>query len=123
MIRNQLNKFGANELEKLDKTLEKESEELLLKRKYTYWSKEDKKSVQTTIGEVLNNGINQLNSYMKVISKGQAIGYFSSGVFDERVKINKSEKPNKLKGFVVLVIGYRCILWRSVEEIATYNRV
>ncbi|CAB4377151.1 unnamed protein product [Rhizophagus irregularis] len=41
LIRNQ--KFGANELENLDKILEKEDEEILLKRSYTYWSKEFKK--------------------------------------------------------------------------------
>ncbi|PKY48292.1 hypothetical protein RhiirA4_463850 [Rhizophagus irregularis] len=100
---NQKNNFGANELENLDKILENENEETVLKRSYTYWSKEDKKTKLTTIGEILNNGLNQLNSYMKTISKGKVINYSSSGVFDERVKITKS-KPNKLKGFVILYI-------------------
>ncbi|CAB5144683.1 unnamed protein product [Rhizophagus irregularis] len=81
------NKVGANDLEILDKILEKEDEELLLKRLYTYWSKEHKKTKQTTIGEVMNNGINQLKSYMDVISKGKTIDYSSSGIFDKRVKI------------------------------------
>ncbi|CAB4376693.1 unnamed protein product [Rhizophagus irregularis] len=121
----QKNNFGANELENLDKILEKENEESVLKRSYTYWSKEEKKKNLTTIGETLNNGLNQLNLYMKTISKGKAINYSSSGVFDERVKITKS-KSNKLKGFVVLVIGFRCIIWKSVNEVTTnyiYNKI
>ncbi|GBC14600.2 hypothetical protein GLOIN_2v1779809 [Rhizophagus irregularis DAOM 181602=DAOM 197198] len=80
---NQKNNFGANELENLDKILENENEESVLKRSYTYWSKNDKKTNLITIGETLNNGLNQLNSYMKTISKGKAINYSSSGVFDE----------------------------------------
>ncbi|UZN99044.1 uncharacterized protein OCT59_000326 [Rhizophagus irregularis] len=88
LIENQVNNFNANELEILDKMLEKEDEESLLKRTYVYWSN-------------------------------------SSGVFDERVKITKSD-PNKLKGFVILVIGFHRILWRPVEEIITnytYNKI
>ncbi|GBC11674.2 bromodomain-containing protein [Rhizophagus irregularis DAOM 181602=DAOM 197198] len=53
------------------------------------------------IKEVLNNGINQLKSYMNIISKGKPIDYYSSGIFDKRIKITKSN-PNKLRGFVVL---------------------
>ncbi|CAB4382174.1 unnamed protein product [Rhizophagus irregularis] len=118
LIENQVNNFNANELEILDKMLEKEDEESLLKRTYVYWSKEHKKTNKTTIGEVLNNGISQLKLYMKTISKGKNINYSSSGVFDEHVKITKSD-PNKLKGFVILVIGFHRILWRPVEEIIT----
>ncbi|GBB91482.1 hypothetical protein RclHR1_01880013 [Rhizophagus clarus] len=125
LMKNQKNKFGANDLENLDKVLEKEKEEILLKRLHTYWSKEHKETRQITIGEVLNNGVNQLKSYMNIISKGKTADYYSSGVFDKRVKITKSD-PNKLKGFVVLVIGFRRVLWRSAEEVTsnyTYNKV
>ncbi|RGB34276.1 hypothetical protein C1646_815492 [Rhizophagus diaphanus] len=113
LIRNQ--KFGANELENLDKILEKEDEEIFIKRSYTYWYKEFKKTNQTTIGEVLKSGISQLESYMNTISKGKVVNYSSSGVLDERVKTIKSN-PNKLKGFVILVIGFHCIIWKPVEE-------
>ncbi|PKC12816.1 hypothetical protein RhiirA5_411350 [Rhizophagus irregularis] len=64
------------------------------------------KRIKITIGEILNNRIDQLNSYMKVISKGKATNYSSSGIFDRRIKVSKSNNPNKLKGFVVLVIGF-----------------
>ncbi|CAB4393287.1 unnamed protein product [Rhizophagus irregularis] len=118
-------RFGANELEDLDKILEKENKESVLKRSYTYWSKEEKKTNLTTIDEILNKGLNQLNLYMKTISKGKAINYSSSGVFDERVEITKS-KPNKLMGFVILVIGFLRILWRSTNEVTTnyiFNKI
>ncbi|GBC02521.1 hypothetical protein RclHR1_04660014 [Rhizophagus clarus] len=105
----------------VDKILEKENEKFLLERLYTYWSKEHEETKQVTINEILNNGINQLKSYMNVISKGKPVDYFSSGVFDKRIKITKSN-PNKLKGFVILVVGFRRILWRSVGEvISNYN--
>ncbi|GBB86915.1 hypothetical protein RclHR1_13370001, partial [Rhizophagus clarus] len=116
---------GSGRFEDLDKILEKENEECLLKRPYSYWSKEHKKTNQTTIGEVLNNGINQLKSYINTISKGKPVDYSSPGVFDERIRITKSES-NILKGYVILVIGFRRILWRPVEEVITnykYNKV
>ncbi|GES80081.1 bromodomain-containing protein [Rhizophagus clarus] len=55
------------------------------------------------IGEVLNNGINQLKSYINIISKGKPVDYSSPGVFDECIRITKSES-NILKGYVILVI-------------------
>ncbi|CAB4473900.1 unnamed protein product [Rhizophagus irregularis] len=109
----------------LIKILEKENEEILLKRSYTYWSKELKKTNQITIGEILNNGISQLKSYMNTISKGKVANYSSSGVFDERIETINSN-PNKLKGFVILVIGFRRILWKPIEEVISnynYNKI
>jgi hypothetical protein len=125
LIKNQKDKFNTNVLEKLDKIIEKEDEKVLLERSYTYWSKEYKETKQTTIGEILDNGVNQLKSYMNIISKGKTSDYFSSGIFDKRIKIIKSN-PNKLSGFVILVIGFHRILWRSVEEKVSnysYNKV
>ncbi|GBC00578.1 hypothetical protein RclHR1_00390032 [Rhizophagus clarus] len=116
LIKKQKNEYGANDLEDLDKTLEKEDEELLLSRPYSFWSKEHNKIIQITISEMLVNGINQLKSYMNVIARGKTTDYSSSGIIDKRVKITKSN-PNKLKKFVILVIGFRRILWRPVEEV------
>ncbi|PKY62235.1 hypothetical protein RhiirA4_488367 [Rhizophagus irregularis] len=102
----------------INKIIEKEDEKVLLKRSYTYWSKEHNETKQITIEEILNNGVNQLKSYMNIILKGKSIDYYSSGIFDKRIKITESN-PNKLKGFVILVIGFRRILWRSVEEMVS----
>ncbi|GBC21692.2 hypothetical protein GLOIN_2v1781418 [Rhizophagus irregularis DAOM 181602=DAOM 197198] len=55
------------------------------------------------VGEILNNGISQLKSYMNTISKGKVANYSSSGVFDKRIETINSN-PNKLKGFVILAI-------------------
>ncbi|CAB4382010.1 unnamed protein product [Rhizophagus irregularis] len=118
LIKNQKKKFNTNDLENLDKLIEKEDEKVLLKRLYTYWSKEHNETRQTTIEDILNNGVNQLKSYMNIISKGKTIDYYSSGIFDKQIKITKSNS-NKLEGFVILVIGFQRILWRSVEEIIT----
>ncbi|GET02190.1 hypothetical protein GLOIN_2v1781474 [Rhizophagus clarus] len=116
LIKKQKNDYGANDLEDLDKTLEKEDEEFLLSRPYSFWSKEHNKTKQMTISEMLENGINQLRSYMNVIAKGKTMDYSSSGIIDKRVKITKSNS-NKLKGFVILVIGFHRILWKPVEEV------
>ncbi|UZO06775.1 uncharacterized protein OCT59_027084 [Rhizophagus irregularis] len=126
LIGNQRDNFNANDLENLDKILEKEDEESLLNRTYTFWLKENKKTNKITVGEVLNNGISLLKQYMNTISKGKNVNYSSSGVFDKHVKITASNNPNKLKGFVILVVGFRHILWRPVEEVITnytYNKV
>ncbi|PKK61066.1 Bromodomain-containing protein [Rhizophagus irregularis] len=63
--------------------------------------------------------------YMNTISKGKVANYSSSGVFDERIETINSN-PNKLKGFVILVIGFRRILWKPIEEVISnynYNKI
>jgi hypothetical protein len=79
-----------------------------------------------TIYEILHNGINQLKSYMKIISKGEPIDYFDSGIIDKRIKITKSNNSNsKLKGLVILVIGFHRIIWKSVNDLTSnyiYNQ-
>ncbi|GBC07125.1 hypothetical protein RclHR1_07280002 [Rhizophagus clarus] len=125
LIKKQKDEYSTNDLEDLDKTLEKENEELLLNRPYLFWSKEHNKMNQIIVSETLEKGINQLRSYMNVIAKGKPTDYFSSGICDKRVKITKSN-PNELKGFVILVIGFRRILWRPVEEVMSnysYDKV
>ncbi|CAB4418891.1 unnamed protein product [Rhizophagus irregularis] len=67
-----------------------ENEEEFTKKTYNIGLKNIKEQTQTTIGEVLNSGISQLESYMNTISKGRVVDYSSSGIFDERVKIVKS---------------------------------
>ncbi|EXX61386.1 uncharacterized protein OCT59_015242 [Rhizophagus irregularis] len=90
LIKNQKKKFNTNDLENLDKIIEKEDEKILLKRSYEYWSKEYNETKKITIEEILNNGIKQLKSYMNIISKGNSNDYYSSGIFDKRIKITKS---------------------------------
>ncbi|GBB83416.1 hypothetical protein RclHR1_10140001 [Rhizophagus clarus] len=110
--------LSSNELKELDEILEKENEEILLKRPYVYYAKETNEWKKTTVGEILNNGIKQLERYIDVIAKGQATFKNSkAGVYDERIKIiNSSNSSNKLIGFIIVVIGFHRIIWRSVNE-------
>jgi hypothetical protein len=119
LLKNEKNGFETVDLKSLDEIIEREDEEFLLKRYFTHWSKQSKESKQMTICEILNNGINQLKSYMKIISKGNPINYSNSGICDKRIKITKSENPNKLKGFVILVIGFRRVTWKSVDDLTS----
>ncbi|GBC38231.2 uncharacterized protein OCT59_005974 [Rhizophagus irregularis] len=112
--------LNANELGELDKVIEREDEDILLRRQCKYYDKKTNKYIRTTINDVLNNGAKQLERYMRIISKGQANKY-STGVCDERIKIVNSN-PNKLIGFVIVVIGFRRIIWRSVDEKSTNYR-
>jgi hypothetical protein len=111
--------FDTNELGELDKVIEREDEDILLRRQYRYYDKKTNKYICTTINDILNNGAKQLERYMRIIAKGQANKY-STGVCDERIKIINSN-PNKLIGFVIVVIGFRRIIWRSVDEKLTTN--
>jgi hypothetical protein len=122
----QQKKFSANELKKLDEIIEKENEKSLLKRQYIHYVKETNEYKQTTIGEILNNGIIQLEKYMNTIAKGQATKR-SVGICDERIEVINSNSTNtKLLGFIIIVIGFRRIIWRPVNEISTnyqFNKI
>ncbi|GES75095.1 hypothetical protein GLOIN_2v1788062 [Rhizophagus clarus] len=97
------------------------NEELLLKS-YIYYSKKANEWKKTTIGEILNNGIKQLERYKNVTAKGQATKN-SVGIRD-RIKIINSSSPNMW--FIVVVIGFHRIICRSVDEKLSnykYNRI
>ncbi|GES85176.1 hypothetical protein GLOIN_2v1774865 [Rhizophagus clarus] len=111
----QIKELSANELKELDEKLEKENEEILLRRPYVYYAKEVNEWKETTIGEVLNNGIRQLERYMDMVAKGQATKN-SVGIYDDRIKVINSSSPNKIMGFIILVIGFHRIIWKSVNE-------
>ena len=70
---------------------------------------------QTMIHDIIDNGTKQLKSYMNIISKGKVKDYSASGIFDERAKITKL-KSNELKGFVLLVIGFRRIIFEFIRD-------
>jgi hypothetical protein len=56
---------------------------------------------------------------MKIISKRKPINYFDLGIIDKQIKITKSKNSNKLKGFVILVIGFHHIIWKSVDDLTS----
>ncbi|GES97534.1 hypothetical protein GLOIN_2v1774865 [Rhizophagus clarus] len=79
---------------------------------YVHYAKKANEWKKTTLGEILNNGIKQLERYTDVIAKGQVTFKNSkAGVYDERIKIiNSSNSSNKLIGFIIVVIEFHRII-------------
>ncbi|KAK3823564.1 MAG: hypothetical protein J3Q66DRAFT_366700 [Benniella sp.] len=105
------------DLEKLQKTLRKENENSLLARKYCYYSQEQKRMVFTTVKEVVDGGLSQLETYMQTIKKGCPSSYTDAGIIDGRVKVVKD--GHYLQGNVVFAIGGPCILVYPTRRTST----
>lgn len=103
----------TTELYELDKKLEGEDDDTVLNRKYM--SKNS--GMITTVGEIMNNGIQQLQNYIGIIAKGSVKGYSDSGVLDPRVGVTKDS--GQLMGYVIMSVGTRRILVRSYGPITT----
>ncbi|GBC03022.1 hypothetical protein RclHR1_04940002 [Rhizophagus clarus] len=87
-------------------------------------------SANESVLQAIIENILPLNCYIPELSlviDGKVANYSSSGVFDKRVRITKSNSnPSKLIGFVILVIGFRRILWKPVDEVMSnyiYDKV
>jgi hypothetical protein len=104
--------FKTIKLDELDKRLEKEDENILLKRRYM-----TENSKITTVGNIMENGLRQLQNYINIIAKGPVKEYVDSGVLDSRVKDIKSS--GQLMGYVVMSVGTRRILVRRYGPIPT----
>ncbi|CAG8655880.1 7411_t:CDS:2, partial [Dentiscutata heterogama] len=114
-------KFDTTEHDQLDRELETLNEEALLKTPYTFLSRDNEQYIQITINRILENGIRQLKSYIKIIEKGNVGGYTDSGIYDTRISTTRKNKPNNIKGFLILVVGFRSILWRPVDGVSHYE--
>lgn len=111
-------------MEELDKLLPSESEERLLRRNYMYWSQNQRHSVMTTAGSILEGAVKQLNTYMKTVAMRRPNDWDASGILDSRIKIE--EGSDRLQGHVVMGIGRKRIIVRSTKMISTskeYNRI
>ncbi|GBB93009.1 hypothetical protein RclHR1_00210005 [Rhizophagus clarus] len=105
----------TTDLYELDKKLEEEDDDAVLNRKYM--SKNSR--IITTVGEIMNNGIQQLQNYIEIIAKGSVKGYQDSGVLDSRVDIKTAKGSGRLMGYVIMSVGTRRILVRSYGPITT----
>ena len=103
------------EMEDLAECLDKEVDDDLLARKYMYYSSEKKQPVITTVGEIIEGGLEQLKRYMETIAKGHVLTYADSGIFDKRVSVRSGTCI--LAGYVIMVIGGKRVLWRTAEKI------
>ena len=71
----------------------------------------------TTVGEVFEHAKVQLNTYIQTVIKGDA-KRSNSGVCSKQIKIEDNGK-DRLKGYVVMVIGRKDILTHSTAIIST----
>ena len=104
--------------------LYKESEDILLARKYTYFSEEKGIWLKTTLGSIMEDGLQQLKRYMNTIALGTPKSYYGSGVLDSRVNIDTG--LDGLQGYVVMAIGGARVFVRSVDVVKTkykYTRI
>src|SRR4051812_32687276 len=110
-------------MEDLEKRLSEESEDELLERKYTYWSKDLGGPVTKTVRSILEGAVEQLTMYMKTVAKGQTKGWNDSGIWDKRIKVG--DGSDFLQGHVVMGIGRSRFLVRTQEMPTSkeYNRI
>ena len=111
------------DMETLEKQLSKEDEATILKRKYTYWSKDLGCLQMTTIDSVFKGAVEQLKMYTDTVAMGKAKGN-DRGTCDNR--INVGDGSDLLQGHVVIGIGRSNFLVHSTELIKTskeYNRI
>ncbi|CAG8604261.1 13158_t:CDS:2, partial [Racocetra fulgida] len=80
---------STNDLASLDKYIENEDEETLLKRKYMFWSKKDNKPNLTTLNDILFSADDQLKKYMNVHGPAQN---GKQGIIDSRILIKQHPK-------------------------------
>ncbi|CAG8555297.1 21712_t:CDS:2, partial [Dentiscutata erythropus] len=109
------NSFGTSDHEKMNIEVERKNKEALLNMPYKYYLTDDGRYIKTTIKVVLENGVTQLKSYIKVIEKGKVTKYNDMGIIDDHINTLKTKKPCVIHEFVVLVIGFWAVLWRQVD--------
>jgi hypothetical protein len=108
-------------LQILQETLKKEKGTTLLSRRYMYphYSQEGEQIWRsTTLKDMVDAGLNQLEKHIQTIQKGNPASYNHAGIFDTRVKVTKGGHDN-LQGYVVLGIGGTRVLVTSTERIST----
>ena len=108
-----------SDLDKLGTKLDNEDEQILLARKYLYWSRELKKPVLTTVGAISNDAKVQLDNYMHLIAHGESKSYGDLGVRDHRIRVG--EGRDDLQGHVIMNIGGRRILLCSTKLMPTQH--
>ena len=100
-----------SELERMQSEIDEDTESGLLKRRYSYWTA--KGIVKTTVGDMVEDAIQQLTRYMWVISIGRPSAN-NPGASDPRVR--RSEGKNVLEGYVIMSIGRRRVLIHRLTQ-------
>jgi hypothetical protein len=108
---------GHKSLDDFDKTLQEESEELLLDRNYIYWCKDEQKYKSIKIRSIIESGYEQLCKYIKVISKGKA--YHRVGVLDNRITIESG--LSYIRGYLIASFGTQRVMVKSIVKTSNYQ--
>ena len=78
--------YGA--MQDMEKEVISMGEDSLNGMAYMYWSKDQRRAVRTTVGQIRKDGMVQLERYMQVVAMGPVKDFSDSGVFDHHVKIS-----------------------------------
>ncbi|CAG8490735.1 19064_t:CDS:2 [Cetraspora pellucida] len=90
----------------------------LLERKFMFWPKENLPKV-TTLNQILISAEEQVTRYMKVIANGP-VQNGKPGIVDSRAVIKRPSNYNGvLNCYVIMVIGFRRLVFRSVGSQST----
>src|SRR5439155_26118453 len=107
LIRAKNNKWdtfaSTNDLKNLDKHIEGENEDDLLKREFMYWSKEHNGPKILTLDSILTSAMEQAEKYANIIAHGSA-RRSDLGVNDIRVFVEKSSDCCILDSYVIMMI-------------------
>ncbi|RIB08619.1 hypothetical protein C2G38_2146964 [Gigaspora rosea] len=109
-----VNNPSYESLEDLEAKLENETEAEILDRTYFYWCKGEEKCKRVKVGKIISDGVNQLKRYLSIMQKGNINSRKTSGVCDNRIKIEKAE--GLLRGILLVSIGSNRILIRYSES-------
>ena len=103
-----------DEVKELRKVLEKETEEQLLRRRYSYYDKTARSQQTLSLQVVKDEAVNQAKTHFQAIKGGTANGS-KAGILDERVRCIDGQSD--LYGYVMLCIGdTRVLTWRVSFE-------
>ena len=98
-------------LKELDDKLIQESDEEILKRNYYYWCKLKKRYQAILVSELIERGIDQIKSYIKIIKRGKYKG--KEGIMENNILIQDAESI--LGGWIIACLGSKRIITRKID--------
>ena len=103
------------ECEAVAKKVNNESERELLAWKYMYLSGDMRKSVLTTVGDILQSAVEQRDNYMRILKLGEPKSLYHPRILDSCIRVGVGN--DALQGHAIMAIGGRRTLVRSTEVI------
>jgi hypothetical protein len=98
-------------LKELDDKLIQESDEEILKRNYYFWCKLKKRYQAILVSQLIERGIDQIKSYIKIIKRGKYKG--KEGIMENNILIQDAESI--LGGWIIACLGSKRIITRKID--------